>query len=95
MLVSYRGVVGKDGAVRLLDAALPFGVQVVVVAQEQLSVEEQIKRLEALSPELWRKPFEAVHHAWEQSEPAELEDEALSDDELVTLVHQAREESGV
>lgn len=48
-LVSYTGVV-EGGRIRLLNATLPDGVKVVVVALETLpSVEEQIERQGNLS----------------------------------------------
>ena len=91
-LTSYEGVV-EGGKVRLLNATLPDGVKVVVVAPETLpSVEEQIARLRSLSPEERREPFDALRRAWERSEPAELEGEALSDDELNALIQETREE---
>ncbi|HLF24953.1 MAG TPA: hypothetical protein VJG32_01350 [Anaerolineae bacterium] len=91
-LNTYQGVV-EGGKVRLLNATLPDGVQVVVVAPETLpSIEEQLERLRRLSPEEWRKPFDAIRRAWETSEPADQEAETLTDDELNALVHEAREE---
>ncbi len=92
MLATYHGVV-EHGLVRLRDGALPEGAEVVVVVWKPPSVEEQERRLAALSAEEWRKPFEAVRRAWDESAPTELEGESLSDDELNTLVHQAREEA--
>ncbi len=90
-LVSYQGVV-EGGKVRLIGATLPDGVKVIVVAPQLPSVEEQIKHLEAVSPDEWRKPFEAAIRAWDESEPAELEDQPLSDAELSALIEEAREE---
>ena len=91
-LNTYQGVV-EGGKVRLLNATLPDGVQVVVVAPETLpSIEEQLERLRGLSPEEWRKPFEAIRQAWKKSEPADQEAETLTDDELSALIHEAREE---
>jgi hypothetical protein len=91
-LNSYQGVV-EGGKVRLLNARLPDGVKVVVVAPEPLpSIEEQSERLRSLSADEWRKPFAAIRQAWEKTESAELEGEALSDDDLNALVHEAREE---
>jgi len=92
-MISYPGVV-EGGKVRLIDAALPDGTEVVVVAVAQPlpSVEEQIQRLQAIPPEEWRKPFEAAIRAWDESEPAELEGQPLSDSELSALIEEAREE---
>jgi hypothetical protein len=91
-LNTYQGVV-EGGKVRLLNATLPDGVKVVVVAPETLpSIEEQLEGLRHLSPEEWRKPFDAIRQAWEKSEPAELEGEALTDDDLNALIQDTREE---
>jgi len=93
MLISYRGVV-ENGKVRLRDTVvLPEGAEVIVVTQQPLSLEEQERRLAALHPEEWRRSFDAVRRAWDESEPAELEGETLSDDELNAIVHLARTES--
>jgi len=93
-LTTYRGVMEKDGLVRLRHApALPEGTEVVVVVVQPLSsLEEQERRLAALSPEEWRKPFDAVRAAWDASEPAPDEDALPSDEELVDLVNQVRQE---
>lgn len=93
-LTTYRGVMGKDGLVRLRHApALPVGTEVLVVAAQPLpSLEEQKRRLGALSPEEWRKPFDAVRTAWDTSEPAPDEDSFPGDEELVELVHKVRQE---
>jgi hypothetical protein len=93
MLISYHGVV-ENGKVRLRDTVvLPEGAEVIVVTQQPLSLEEQERRLAALLPEEWPRSFEAVRRAWDESEPAELEGETLSDDELNAIVHLARTES--
>jgi len=94
VLTAYRGVVEKEGTVRLHQApSLPAGTEVVVVvAQTVPSLEEQEHRLAALSPEEWRRPFDAVRAAWDASEPAPDEGHLPSDEELVELVHQVRKE---
>jgi hypothetical protein len=93
VLATYRGVVERDGIVRLREGpALPTGTEVVVVVAQPLSIEEQERRLAALSPEEWQRPFDAVRAAWDTSEPAPDEDDLPSDEELVALVHQARSE---
>jgi hypothetical protein len=94
VLTTYRGVVEK-GVVRLRSQlpAPPDGAEVLVVAVQPVpSLEEQERRLAALSPEEWRKPFDAVQAAWNASEPAPDEGKTFSDDELVALVHEARDE---
>ena len=56
-LTTYRGVAEKDGrTIHLRQAdALPAGADVVVVVAQPLSsLEEQARRLEALSPEEWQ-----------------------------------------
>lgn len=98
VLAAYRGVVEKNGLVRLRRPAearlLPPGSEVLIIATQAQPVsdlEEQERRLAALSPEEWRRPFDAVRAAWDASEPA-LDETVLSDEELVALVHQVREE---
>ncbi len=94
VLTAYRGVVEKEGTVRLRQApALPAGTEVVVVvAQSVPSLEEQERRLAALSPDEWRRPFDAVRAAWDASEPAPDEGHLASEEELVELVHQVRQD---
>ncbi len=92
-LTTYRGVMEKDGLVRLRHApALPVGTEVLVVAaQPLLSLEEQKRRLAALSPEEWRKPFDEFAAVVAQ-EQVEVDIADVSDEELVALVHEAREQ---
>jgi hypothetical protein len=93
VLATYRGVVERGGIVRLQEEpALPTGTEVVVVVAQPLSIEEQERRLAALSTEEWQRPFDAVRAAWDVSEPAPDEDHLPGDEELVALVHQARSE---
>jgi hypothetical protein len=93
VLTAYRGVVEKEGTVRLRQApSLPAGTEVVVVvAQSVPSLEEQERRLAALSPEEWRRPFEKFEAIVAQ-EQAEVDVTSVSDEELVTLVKEARQE---
>jgi hypothetical protein len=83
----------KDGLVRLRHIpALPVGTEVLVVAAQPLSsLEEQKRRLDALSPEEWRKPFDEFATIVAQ-EQAEVDIADVSDEELVALVHEAREQ---
>ena len=90
MLTTYQGVV-EEGKVKLFGPRPPDGTLVVVVAQAWPSVEEQIARLRAIPDDEWRKSFDALRRAWDESEPAELEGEQLSTEELVKLVHEARD----
>jgi hypothetical protein len=91
MLTSYAGIV-KGGRIYLRKGVnLPEGAQViVVVAEGLLSIEEQERYLNTLSPVEWHRLFdEFVQFSREQ--PAEVDIESVSDDELVTLVHEIRE----
>jgi len=90
MLATFQGVV-KEGQVRLFGAPPPDGTFVVVVAPELPSVEEQEARLRAIPDNEWHKSFDTLRRAWDESKPAELEDEPLSTEELVKLVHEARD----
>jgi len=93
-LTTYRGVIEKDGFVRLHHTpGLPVGTEVLVVAAQPLpSLEEQKHHLAELSPEEWHKPFDAVRAAWDTSEPVPDEDVLPNDKELGELVHKVRQE---
>jgi len=97
VLAAYHGVLEKGGIVRLRQApALPAGAEVVVVVAYPCpaplpSLEEQERRLAALSEEEWRRPFDEFAAIVAQ-EQAEVDIASLSDDELVALVHEARRE---
>jgi hypothetical protein len=94
VLTAYRGVV-EQGVIHLRPQSsdLPDGAEVLVVAVQSLpSIKDQERRLDALSPEEWRKPFEAFETAVALEQP-EVDIDTISDDELVALVHQAREET--
>lgn len=100
VLAAYRGVVQKNGLVRLRRPAearlLPPGSEVLIIAmqaQPAPDLEEQERRLAALSPEEWRRPF-AEYEAIAAREFAEADIADISDDELVALVHEARQEVG-
>jgi hypothetical protein len=91
MLTSYAGVV-KGGRIHLRKGVkLPEGAQVVVVvAEKPLSLEEQERYLNSLSLVEWHRLFDEflqLSHA----QSAEVDIESISDDELVTLVHEVRE----
>ncbi len=91
-LASYSGVV-QDGVIRLRDVRLPEGTPVLVVVAEAqtLPVEEQIRRLQAISPDEWRKPFDD-YIAFADQHPAEVDIDTVSDEELDTIVHEVRAE---
>ncbi|MBN1872601.1 MAG: hypothetical protein JXA33_00085 [Anaerolineae bacterium] len=93
-LTTYRGVIEKDGVVRLRHTPpLPVGTEVLVVAAQPVpTLEEQRHRLAALPPEEWREPFDAVRAAWDASKPVPDEDALLGDEELVELIHTAQQE---
>jgi len=93
VLTAYHGVVEKDGIVRLRQApSVPVGTEVVVVvAQPVPSLEEQERHLAALSPEEWRRPFDEFEAIVAQ-EQAETDVASVSDEELVALVREARQE---
>ncbi len=92
VLTSYYGVVEREGIVRLRQApALPTGTEVVVVVARPLpSLEDQAHHQTTLAPEDWHKPFDefAIIVAQEQ---AEVDIADVSDEELVALVHEARQ----
>ncbi len=90
MLATYWGIV-EEGKVRLLGPKPPDGTLVVVVAQGWPSVEDQIAQLRATPQDQWHRSLDALRRAWDESEPAEWEGERLAEDELVKLVHEARD----
>lgn len=93
LLTAYRGVVEK-GVIHLRPQSpdLPEGAEVLVVAVQSLpSLEEQERRLAALPAEEWRRPFDEFI-LLSQAEPAEVDIDDVSDEELVALVHKVREE---
>lgn len=91
VLAAYHGVVEKEGIVRLRQAPpIPVGTEVVVVVAQPIpAVEEQERRLAALRPEEWTRPFEEFE-AVVAHEPAEADVSGISDEEFVALVHEAR-----
>jgi hypothetical protein len=90
MLVTYHGIV-RNGKVEIEDANLPDGAEVVVITQLPLSsVEEQKRRLSALSGTEWGQPFETYRKLLQEHE-AEIDIESLSDEQLNSLVHEAQQ----
>jgi hypothetical protein len=88
MLASYHGIV-RNGRIVLRGIQLPEGAEVIVVVRSQLPLEEQEKRLAALSKKEWLAPFDAyIELAY--AFPAEVDIETIGDEELTTLVHEAR-----
>ena len=93
VLTTYRGVVEK-GVLRLRTSlpAPPDGAEVLVVAVQPLPpLEEQERRLAEMSEEEWLRPFKEFEAVATQEQP-EVDIDTISDDELVALVHEAREE---
>ena len=91
-LTSYPGVV-YNGAIRLRDARLPEGAQVIVVVAEPppLSVEEQVRRLQSVPLDEWRQPFDELAERAAGFQ-AEVDIDTISDAELDALVHEVRAE---
>ena len=91
-LASYQGVV-QDGVIRLREARLPEGTRVLVVAVEAktLPIEEQIRRVQAIPSDEWRKPFDD-YIAFADQHPAEVDIDTVSDEELDAIVHEVRTE---
>ena len=91
-LTSYQGVV-QNGVIQLRGRRLPEGTKVVVVAVETqpLSVEDQVRRLQSIPAEEWRRPFDEYIEFADQH-PAEVDIDTISDDELNEIVHEVRAE---
>jgi hypothetical protein len=91
MLATFQGVVER-GQIRWIGIAPPEGARVVVVAPEYPSIEEQEARLAAIPDDEWRKPFEEMIALARHSPPPEVDIDAISDQELIDLVHEVRTE---
>jgi hypothetical protein len=93
VLTTYHGVLEEEGIVRLRQAPpLPAGTEVVVVvAQPVPSLAVQERRLAALSPEEWRRSFEEFESIAGEEEVG-VDVASISDEELVALVHETRQE---
>ncbi|NJN95507.1 MAG: hypothetical protein HC875_16050 [Anaerolineales bacterium] len=91
MLTSYAGIV-KDGQIYLRDSIdLPEGAQVIVVVSDRsLSVDEQERCLAGLSSEEWSNLFDEFAQ-FSVEQPAEINIETVSDDDLVAIVHEVRQ----
>ena len=91
VLTTYRGIV-RNGKIELEDAHLADGVEVVVVAQEkEPSLEEQKKRLATIPQAEWEARRDA-YDRFLKEHPADEDIDTLSDEEIVALVHEVREE---
>jgi hypothetical protein len=91
-LTSYRGEV-HNGLIHLQNGKLPEGAKVLVVAVEgqTVSVEERVRRLEAIPLDEWRKPFDE-YAEFARRHPAEVDIDSISDEELDAIVHEVRAE---
>jgi predicted DNA-binding antitoxin AbrB/MazE fold protein len=92
-LNSYQGVV-QNGVIRLRDIRLPEGTAVlVVVAEAQTSsVEEQVRRLQAVPLEERQRRFDMLAERAEQYQ-AEVDIDTVSDEELNAIIHEVRAET--
>lgn len=91
MLVTIRGVV-RDGKVELPNSYWPDGTEVVVVAQQTfLSLEEQIQRFNDMPLTEWQAQFDA-YIKFADEHPAEEDIDSISDEELLAIVHEVREQ---
>ena len=90
MTANYEGVV-ENGVIRLRGATLPEGTKVVVVYSRDLSVEEQLARLNAMSLEERQRAFDQFTE-FARQHPAEADIDKLSDEELDAIVHEVRSE---
>ncbi len=91
MLVSYHGVI-REGQIQLQGpATLPEGAQVLLVISPPEQVESQEQRLTTLSTEVWQAPFDEFMTNPE-TENTVIDLDLVSDQTLVDLVHQVREE---
>jgi hypothetical protein len=91
MLATYQGVV-RDGQVRLFGAAPPDGTLVVVVASELPPAGEQEARLHAIPIEGRRRAFDEYLEQARRGPAPEADVTTVTDQELVGVVHDAREE---
>lgn len=90
-LTTYRGIV-RDGKIIIQDANLPNGLEVIVVAQQlPVSLEAQKRRLAAVPQDQWESHLDAYDQFLKEN-PAEADFNDLEDEEIVTIVHEVREE---
>jgi hypothetical protein len=91
MLATFQGIV-KGGQVRLFGAPPPDGTLVVIVATERPTVEEQEARLRSIPLEERKQAFDEYLRRARQGPPPEVDIAAVSNQELVDIVHEVREE---
>lgn len=91
-LTSYQGVV-HNGAIRLREARLPEGAQVIVVAAEPqpVSAEEQAQRLQSAPLAERQRRFDELAELADERQ-AEVDIDTISDAELNAIVHEVRAE---
>jgi hypothetical protein len=94
LLASYHGVV-ENGMVRLQGAILPEGTPVVVVAVESryAPVEDQLKRLSAMTVKERQAAFDAVVQAASRLPNPEVDIDTVSNEALDALVREVRADS--
>ena len=90
-LTTYRGIV-RDGKIIIQDADLPNGLEVIVVAQQlPVSLEAQKRRLAAIPQDEFENRLDE-YDQFLKEHPAEADISDLSDEEIVKLVHEVRED---
>ncbi len=87
-ITTYEGLI-YEGQIRLKgNPSLPEGARLIVlVAELPVWVTRDLSEAE------WRAPFEAFRRTVELAEPAPLENEPLSDEEINASIHAHRRES--
>lgn len=89
-LTTYRGIV-RDGKIILQDADLPNGLEVIIVAQQlPVSVEAQKRRLAAMTQDEWEGRLDE-YDQFLNTHPAAEDSSHLEDEDIVAIVHEARE----
>ncbi len=86
-LIGYEGLI-DNGQVRLKGAPhLPDGTRLLVVVTEY-----PVWVSRGMTEAEWRQPFDAFSAATQAAEPAPLEEQPLSDQEINASVHTVRKE---
>lgn len=88
VLLTYRGVVERDGRVRVRATVLPTGAEVVIVASQPPTLAEQEQRLVALDPEQWSRAFTEFEAVSATTEAEAVE--PVTPEDWAALVKEAR-----